>query len=66
MTESGIPAFVGVVATGVRGDLGVPGVLVVGVVGVGDMGPPTSLASRPPGVLPPPSLLPDFYNTQGA
>lgn len=59
---SGTPVFVGVVAVQGKGDLGVPGVVGVGVVGIGDMGlEPTSCpASRDPGVLLPPSLLPDF------
>lgn len=49
-----------------KGDIGVPGVLGVGVVEVGDMGmEPTSCpASRHPGVLLPPSLLPDFCNSR--
>lgn len=58
---SGTPVFVGVVAVQGKGDLGVPGVFGVGVVGVGDMGleHKSCPASRHPGVLPP-SLLPDF------
>lgn len=61
---SGTPVFVGVVAERGRGDLGVPGVFGVGVVGTGDMElqPRSSPASRDPGVLLLPSLLPDFYN----
>lgn len=65
LTVSGTPVLVGVLAGEAKGDVGVtPGLLRVAVVGVGDMGwPPTSCAaSREPGVLPPPSLLPDFYN----
>lgn len=59
---SGTPAFVGVVTVQGMGDLGVPGVVMVGVVGVGDMGlePMSCPTSRHPGVLLPPSLLPDF------
>lgn len=59
---SGTPVFVGVVAVQCRGDLGVPGVFGVGVVGVGDIGfePISCPGSRHPGVLLPPSLLPDF------
>lgn len=59
---SGTPVFVGVVAVQGKGDLGVPGVVMVGVVGVGDMGmePISCPPSRHPGVLLPPSLLPDF------
>lgn len=39
LTVSGRPLFVGVVAIVYgKGDLGVPGVVTVGVVGVGDMG----------------------------
>lgn len=59
---SGTPVFVGVEAVQGKGDFGVPGVFVVGVVGVGDMGlePISCPASRHPGVLPPPSLLPDL------
>jgi len=62
LIASGTPVFVGVVAGQVKGDLGVPGVLRVGVEEVGDMGMETAScpASRLPGVLPPPSLLPDF------
>lgn len=59
---SGAPVFVGVEAVQGKGDFGVPGVFGVGVVGVGDMGLEITScpASRHPGVLPPPSLLPDF------
>lgn len=62
MTVSGTPLFVGVVAMQGKGDLGVPGVFMVGVVGVGDMGlePISCPASRHPEVLLAPSLLPDF------
>lgn len=39
LTVSGRPLFVGVVAMVYgRGDLGVPGVVTAGVVGIGDMG----------------------------
>lgn len=53
----------GVVAAQGKGDKGVPGVFGVSVVGVGDMGlEPTSCpGSRHPGILLPPSLLPDFW-----
>lgn len=59
---SGTPVFVGVVAVQGKGDLGVPGVFGVGVEGVGDIGlePISCPASRHPGVLPTPSLLPDL------
>lgn len=62
LTASGTPLFVGVVAMQGKGDLGVPGVFVVGVVGVGDIGleAVSCPASRHPGVLLAPSLLPDF------
>ena len=59
---SGTTVFVGVVAAQGKGDLGVPGVFGVGVVGVGDMGlePISCPASQHPGVLLLPSLLPGF------
>lgn len=62
LTVSGTPLFVGVVVMQGKGDFGVPGVFMVGVVGVGDMGlePISWPPSRHPGVLLPPSLLPDF------
>lgn len=63
LTVSGTVLLVGVVAMQGNGDLGVPGVLMVGVVGVGDMGlePISGPPSRHPGVLPAPSLLPAFW-----
>lgn len=63
LTVSGTVLLVGVVAMQGNGDLGVPGVLMVGVVGVGDMGlvPVSGPPSRHPGVLPAPSLLPAFW-----
>lgn len=62
LTGSGTALLVGVVAMQGSGDLGVPGVFKVGVVGMGDMGlePTSSPPSRHPGVLLPPSLLPGF------
>lgn len=62
LTASGRPLFVGVlVRVYGRGDLGVPGVVTVGVVGAGDMGlQVTSCTPSHPGALLAPSLFPDF------
>lgn len=61
-SESGTPVFVGVVVGQGMGDFGVPGVFGAGVVKLGDVELEviSEATSRHPGVLPPPSLLPDF------